>query len=726
MAATQSKTSRPSPAWVWAYALAALALAASLGLAWWRESRRPWQEEVRAIYQERARRLERRLRAVGLDPARIRARVRAVAEQPPRVIEITPQATGRPERCLTCHQGIEQISPSHPVEAVGCVACHGGQGLALTRAGAHRGLLPRNPSHPATARASCGGGGDPRLAGRCHAGRDQPAANLVYNLERTIMATMTGVLTSLRVAWGAQEDFTARYATAAVDDPRRPRPAPPFTLARLLRVPGGPPRADTFPALADEHWRKFCARCHLHAVRESGPSVHGAGCAACHGSRTPDGRYHGGDAAIPDREPGHAAYHRLHPTPPEENCLRCHNRSARIGLSFRGGMEDEGGRVPWRGGRPNQGLSGGRGLRRLLPDLHAAAGFTCIDCHTPAEIMGDGRLYGRMRHQTEIRCASCHGAPGAPPRLIPPDGAARYQTAYGPLKAAPSLTPRTRLAQSAKGRPLAAVRAGDKGLVLWLRSQPGKKRECKDISRDPGHNIPGHRRLACQSCHSRWTPQCYGCHDYRRADRRLWDYAAGRPTPGRWQETRDLNRFLDPVLGVDSRGRVRPLVPGCQVMLTVLDAKGRPQGTARRILRRGPAGNSIVSTPISPHTTRREVPRCLACHASPRRLGLGPGPRPLGKPAARPLSDLSMLPWPADWEALVNQDGRPLMGSTHQGARPLTRQEIARVLRFARCLPCHRRPQDPVVRDPRRAYRRIAKGGDLYQKHRRLEEKALR
>lgn len=728
MTTAKSKPSPPSsPAaslgWLSAYALAGLALAGVMLLVWRAESVRPWQEEVRAINRVRADRLERRLLSAGLTPARAAARARATAQAPVRMVEITPAAGGRPERCLTCHQGIDEISPSHPAAAVGCVACHGGQGLGLSKAQAHRGLRGRNPSALSQARVSCGGGAE--LAGRCHTGRDQPAANVVYRVERTIMATMTGVLTSLRVAWGAQDDFTARLASAAVDDPLRPRPPPAFTLAGLLRVPGAPVRGEGFADLADEHWRKFCARCHLRAQRAQGPSAHGRGCAACHGLRDPSGRYQGDDACIADDQPGHAARHRLVPTPGEDACRRCHNRSGRLGLNYQGWMEDENGRTPWPRANPSYTLSGRRGVRRLLPDVHAEKGMSCIDCHTGREIMGDGRIYGRMRRQTEIRCASCHGGPGGPARLGPPDGAARFEAAYGALKKAPPLNQDDRLALGAKGRPLAALRASDKGLRLYLRSRPGQSLLCPRIDNDPAHQLPGHKRLACQACHSRWTPQCYGCHEYRRPGRKLWDYGPGKPTLGRWQETRDLYRFREPILGVDDRGRITTFVPACQVALTILDKQGRPV-SGPRILRRGPAGNGIVSTPIAAHTTRREVRPCESCHMSPRALGLGGGPRLLGARAAQPVSDLSALDWPVDWDALSDGRGRPLQGNTHEGARPLNQREVAKTLAFARCLPCHRRAADPVLQDPARARARIGPGGDLQKKHRLLEEKALR
>ncbi|MCB2190410.1 MAG: hypothetical protein KQI62_02525 [Deltaproteobacteria bacterium] len=728
MANSESKTQRTSgsPAWPLAFALAAAALCAALVLAWWAQGDRPWQREVSAINQARGELLKQQLLAAGLAPQRAAARAREVAQEPPRVVEVTPSAFDRPERCLTCHQGLEQISPSHPVEAMGCVSCHGGQGLALTKDQAHQGLIGgRNPSDLTFAWASCGGRG--AAAGRCHAGRENQAADMVYRVERTIMATMTGVITSLRVAWGAQGDFTTRLATTAISDPRRPSPAPPRTLASLLMIPAGPPAGPNPAQVADEQWNKFCARCHLRASRDAGLSVHGQGCAACHGSRVPSGRYLGQDASLNREQSGHAAYHKLHETPPEDNCLRCHNRSGRLGLNYRGWVEDENGRTPWPTGHPNHTLSGGRGVHQLLPDVHRAKGMACVDCHSGREVMGDARLYARMRFQTEVTCATCHGRADGPPRLGAPDDYAMYEATYGPLKSGPALNRDDRLALSAKGRPLSNLRQQGGKLVLLSRSQPGKKHTVPLVNADQRHRLPGHQRLACQACHSRWTPQCYGCHDYRQASGSMWSYAAQGFTPGHWKESRDQYRFSDPVLGVDSQDKVRPFVPGCQVIYTANGPDGAPlPGHALEQPRTKAIMNSIVSTPLSPHTTRTEVRPCEACHLSGKALGLGSGPRPLGKLTAISLADLQGVGFPADWETLMDQQGRPIQGQTHEGARPLNTKELRRVLAFGRCLPCHRRPDDPVLADPAKAWKRILPGGDLEAKHKLMEAKALK
>src|SRR5512136_951725 len=82
----------------------------------------------------------------------------------PAAKSITPTLTNNPELCLTCHDGIEEISPSHPVAAFGCVICHGGNALALDKNLAHAGLRGgKNPADFTVVEASCGGS-------QCHSG----------------------------------------------------------------------------------------------------------------------------------------------------------------------------------------------------------------------------------------------------------------------------------------------------------------------------------------------------------------------------------------------------------------------------------------------------------------------------------------------------------------------------------------------------------------------------
>ena len=94
-------------------------------------------------------------------------------------------------------------------------------------------------------------------------------------------------------------------------------------------------------------------------------------------------------------------------------------------------------------------------------------------------------------------------------------------------------------------------------------------------------------------CH--WAPQCYGCHV-------KIDYSGGKQNPdylaashshhngvtgdhknlkdflvdGKVTETRSYLRWEDPALAQNGEGRVSPVIPGCQVILTVIGKDGKP------------------------------------------------------------------------------------------------------------------------------------------------------
>ena len=116
-------------------------------------------------------------------------------------------------------------------------------------------------------------------------------------------------------------------------------------------------------------------------------------------------------------KPGYGRIHRLQTAIDSSQCLRCHNRSGRIGLTYTGLMESDQYGTPYQAGNLNAArLSGDRFVLHLTPDIHFEKGLHCIDCHLAREIMGDGKVYSRMTQQVEVRCQDCHGTEKTPPR----------------------------------------------------------------------------------------------------------------------------------------------------------------------------------------------------------------------------------------------------------------------------------------------------------------------
>jgi len=116
----------------------------------------------------------------------------------PAAKSITPSLTGRPELCLTCHDGIEEISASHPQEAFGCVTCHGGNALALDADLAHAGMRGgKNPSDFRVVEASCGGS-------ECHSGSAEDQRDHIHRSTTSIQATYAGAIAQVRRSFGGQ------------------------------------------------------------------------------------------------------------------------------------------------------------------------------------------------------------------------------------------------------------------------------------------------------------------------------------------------------------------------------------------------------------------------------------------------------------------------------------------------------------------------------------------
>lgn len=479
--------------------------------------------------------------------------------------------------------------PPPPTVDSGCRSCH-----AAAPAGVHE-PFPCTTCHlgNGTATSLEGGHGglerEPgaldtvdRTCGVCHP--DQ-----VARVRSSPMTTGRGIIGVDRWAFG-----------------ETPSPDTEETLADTLAVAS--------PSPAQEHARKLCAGCHLGArkANRDGARTGGSGCSACHAGP--------GDHSTLDR------------FPPDARCLGCHSRSSRISLTYAGLSEG-----PGAGSLPD-----GRTLAAGEPDVHAAAGLGCIDCHVHTETMGDGVSRAHQEEQVEIRCVSCHV-----------DAGKRWGDVADPVsrRLAPDRGDDALVAVGARGTPLWNVQ-GDT-LVSKL-----DRREHPIVRVGADHAGPGHARLSCQACHAAVAPTCVTCHTAR-DEGEQWDFAAGKTTPGRWVEVGGDPALAPPALGVAADGQIRPAIPGM-----IADLAGR---------------DVRLFSLLDPHATRRAARTCAGCHRSPNALGLGSG--------TLDLRAFTFDPSAADgWTEL---DATTPGEGTRVGARSLDTAEIRRALRVGVCLECH-------------------------------------
>ncbi|MBZ0300485.1 MAG: hypothetical protein K8J31_12120 [Anaerolineae bacterium] len=291
---------------------------------------------------------------------------------------LTPRLTGQQEYCTTCHTDLPEISPSHPVEIVGCAVCHGGERLALDADLAHRTLRGGgNPSDLSVVEQSCGGS-------ECHSGGSAEGRDHIQRVMTSVQATYAGAITHIRYTFGAQPDQIAHQGIFPVVD------AEVSTTTGVPALEAFDPSQDSSPSI--QTFSQNCLSCHLSAQPPAGDSfARLTGCAACHTpnvDRFPEGKIHQLTTAIPYTQ-----------------CNTCHNRG---NYDLRSMSFVERTDVP---------------MDRLHDYYQPIAQFTqcewtldCVDCHTRIESMGDGDIHSNQSEIEYVQCQTCHGTLTALPR----------------------------------------------------------------------------------------------------------------------------------------------------------------------------------------------------------------------------------------------------------------------------------------------------------------------
>ncbi|WP_320055986.1 selenite/tellurite reduction operon c-type cytochrome ExtM [Desulfuromonas thiophila] len=562
--------------------------------------------------------------------------------------------------CVACHVGLEPASASH----TDCIACHGGDAREPDKKKAHGGMYgPRNPSAPPFWEKTCG---------RCHP----------YQLERmrgNLMFTNTGFIKNIQLTWEGQDGHL--YGTQA---------------QQLFDAAGEPLELKDVAQLnnlAGELYRKFCSLCHVGMEsHEVWTGSHASGCAACHFPFNDNATYQGTDVAMRGRWP-HSASHCMEPLPTNEVCLRCHNRSGRIALTYQGLNDGNNGLMPVSQAFPGPELiSGVRNVTRIEADIHHQRGMDCIDCHTSRDLMGDGYAYENMYLQTEIACTDCHGSATERPRLAPSQREqtearreARSYHSAPPLEAPAVLT--------AKQRPYSNV-FFEQGQVIVLGKRDGQRHVSKVITGTPEHRIAGHERLSCYSCHSAAVPQCFGCHTEYDRSQPGQDFIRQRMTRGRFSETEDYRSLYPFALALDQRGQIAPVTPGCQTFVTVKGRRGQPE--TEEYVARFRDRQQLRFAPFYSHNTTGRTVGCRECHANPVFVGFGQHQVVAGRVEASLLCEKADDK-PLDGFQQMTQNGiQAFSAIVREHSRPLQGEEIQRVFAVNQCLVCHESGKDVI------------------------------
>ena len=448
---------------------------------------------------------------------------------------------------------------------------------------------------------------------------------------------------------------------------------------------------------------------------------------------------------------------------PSETCNSCHNRGKRIGVSYQGIMEFPYGSPysPTGGKQPKLHT---KNYLFIKDDLHhqvesrpenPQGGMLCQDCHTTVDMHGDGNLPGTTLAQVEIECEDCHGTVSKFPWELPLGHGEEHGADIGDQARgmADDLLAEQYFAEvydaedgyllSARGNPLGNV--VKRGSKVILHSASGvdfevpvlkqialdgtwKNQNAKVAMGSVGTHM---ENMECYACHADWAPQCYGCHitvDYSEGKTDV-DWIAnansrgdngltadnelgtnGLTSAGKVSETRSYLRWEEPTLGINGEGRVSPLMPGCQVITTVIDKDGNTIVHNETWMTPDAGGTKgLDHAAVQPHTAGRKARTCESCHNNPKALGYGISDGVYNlKNATGFIVDLETAfgqiipgqtqyqsqPVPSldhDLSQIVTRDGKQLVtvGSHWPLTGPLPQETRDKMERTGLCMGCH-------------------------------------
>lgn len=467
---------------------------------------------------------------------------------------------------------------------------------------------------------------------------------------------------------------------------------------------------------------------------------------------------------------------------PVETCNSCHNRGKRIGVTYQGLMEFPYG-SPWDADGNTQPKLHTKKYLFISDDLHHQVasrpgnpdgGMLCQDCHTTIDMHGDGNIFGTTLAQVEIECQDCHGTPDTYPWDLPLGYSEEFGRNLGTMGRGLSenALPETMsfataypaedgFLKTARGNPFGnVVRMGNKVIMHSATGNDFDVPVLAELSRTDTWKSPDAKvameavvkhgdSLECYACHASWVPQCYGCHvqvnygldangdpyqdvdwvasaNSRTDDGETAESPLGTPgikSPGKVFETRSYLRWEEPILGINGEGRVTPLMPGCQVVFTVIGRDGETKAlnmTARSADEAQELGQTRLPfaydmAPVQPHSAQRKARTCESCHNNPKTQGYGISggvfqtrytediiedlmDQKTGKPIPTNYKvQIQKIPgMDFDWSTIVNADGDQVqtVGTHWPMSRSLTKAQRDGMNRTGLCMGCHQHMTD--------------------------------
>lgn len=546
-------------------------------------------------------------------------------------------------KCIECHAQVVGLGEVH--SQIGCTACHFGNNMASTKEEAHNGMVTI-PGNVADMNQSCG---------VCH-------SEAVKNMRSSMMSTNNGIVA------------VDKYIFGEVDSPD-----------------GFEHIAEIGHSAADEHLRNLCSRCHLGYEKEhTGPInelSRGGGCNACHLIYSDAGKkshfsYGKDKRNLPQIHPS------LNLNITNEHCFGCHSRSGRISTNYEGFHETLASKDTMVGVDGYRILQDDRVFKYVREDVHHTKGLLCIDCHTYADVMGDGNQYAHEEDAVKINCEDCHTSD-----LINRVEVNNLDLTNKRIYNLRAYIHSLMLTTKKDNIPLLNTVIKENNEAVLLSKRNNEEHPLLAPSSSCSREF-GHKELACATCHTNWAPQCIGCHVDYDSKAKGYDLLDKKHKKGSWIEYAGEFLVGEPTLAVSEKAGEREIQTAVPGMIFTLDQSGfdEKNGVATTFHR--------LFAPASPHTTAAKGRDCKSCHNSPVALGYGRGKLEFIPTKNNPHwtfeAEYANLPQdglPSDaWIGFMEEAGTNT--STRLTFRAFSIKEQQKILRVGACLTCHEQSSD--------------------------------
>jgi hypothetical protein len=274
-----------------------------------------------------------------------------------------------------------------------------------------------------------------------------------------------------------------------------------------------------------------------------------------------------------------------------------------------------------------------------LADIHLEKGMQCVDCHFEQDSHGNGNIYAEPRAAIEMDCTDCHGTIERRASLVSsgpaaPAGGTHFDALRTPFNTrrfeyrAGKLFQRSMVEEGKEWevvQVLDTITPGNEHFnqkSQWAKTIRTDGKTWGDVPADSAKLAHSDSRMTCYTCHTSWTPNCFGCHLSMMSNQRKPMLHNEGLLTRNWtgydfQVLRD-DGFMLGIDGTVTGHRVAPVRSSCAILVSSQNQNRDWLYYMQQTVSAEGFSGTAFSTFV-PHTVRgKETKACDDCHISNR------------------------------------------------------------------------------------------------------------